>query len=259
MSRFRVVVPVLVCSFSLIFLPATAQQAPSPAVSASELLQQSVSSLGQLPVDSTALGSISITAGSDTQWGSIQIQTRGTDQSSEQLTTSNGTIESTFSHGNSATANNYSKKSLSSLELAVSNQSALFPLPLLASILTSPDSAYQYVGAESVSGASCQHIRAWNTFTSQPALQYLSPFTVRDIWIDSSTNLPVKIAYSLRAGTGAVPTTSVEVFYSSYKLVNGVQFPFHISKSLNGTPWIDITVSSVSFNTGLADSSFSLR
>ena len=96
-------------------------------------------------------------------------------------------------------------------------------------------------------------------YASQPDQQFLAAFTVRDIWIDAKTNLPAKIAYSLRAGSGAVPSMAVEVTFSDYRAVSGVLYPFQISESLNGTPWLSITISSVSFNTGLTDSTFLIQ
>jgi len=257
MSCFRFVAAV-VCSFSLLLGPTIARQQSASSPYPSALIQQSLAAFGNLPSDSSALGSVSIVAGSEAEVGSIQIQTRGVDQSSEQVTASSGSTQTIFSHGAAALSVS-GKKSLSSLELTASSQTALFPFPLLAYFAGSSDSAYQYVGTETVNGTACQHIRVWKTFASQPDMQYLASFTARDIWLDSTTNLPLKIAYSVRAGTGAVPTISVEIFYSGYQLVNGVQYPFLISKSLNGTPWMDITISSVSFNTGLTDSSFPLR
>jgi len=218
-----------------------------------------VAIFGSVPSDSTASGSVSITAGADVQSGSIQVQTRGTDQSLEQVITGEDSSQTAFSHGYVITSGKNAKKKIGSLELAASSQSAIFPLPLLTAIVTISDTAYKYIQIEPISGISCHHIRTWNTFASQPDFQYLSSFTVRDIWISTSTYLPVKIAYSLRAGTGATPTSSVEVFYSNYKTLGGIQYPFQISESLNGTPWIDISISTVSFNTGLTDSTFSLQ
>lgn len=77
-----------------LFLCLCLQVAPPPAptdTQALAILKQSLASFGSLPSDSTALGSVSLVAGSDAQIGSIQIQTRGTDQSLEQLTTQDGT------------------------------------------------------------------------------------------------------------------------------------------------------------------------
>jgi len=119
--------------------------------------------------------------------------------------------------------------------------------------------AFLYVGPETLNGASVQHIQVWNTFASKPHLQQLAAFSVKDIWFDTSSGLPVKIAYSRRAGGGSVPGIPVEVFFSNYTNVSGVLYPFQINKSYNGTPWQTITIQSVSFNTGLTDAQFQVE
>ncbi len=212
---------------------------------------------GSVPADSSATGTVTITAGSDTEAGNIKIQTRGSSQTLEQINTASGTAQAVYSNGLANDSNHVATKTKYSLELAASSQGALFPLPLLSAILSSPDSAFQYVGLENIDGAGCHHVRTWNTYSSQPDLQYLSLFSYREIWINATTGLPSKIAYSLRAASGAEPSTAVEISYSKYQSSGGVQFPFQVSKSLNGTPWMTITISSVSFNNGLTDSTFS--
>src|SRR5260370_37413169 len=49
------------------------------------VLQSSIASMGALPRDSTASGTVTIVEGSSTSSGTMQIQTRGLDQSSEQF------------------------------------------------------------------------------------------------------------------------------------------------------------------------------
>ncbi len=208
-----------------------------------------------VPGDSTATGSVTITAGSNTESGTIKILTRGSSQSLEQITTSSGTTQAVYSNGVANDSNHIATKTKYSLELAASSQSALFPLPLLSAILNSPDSAFQYIGLENIDGAGCHHLRVWNTY--EPDLQHLSPFSYREIWINAATGLPAQIAYSMRAASGAEPSIAVEISYTKYQSSGGVQFPFQISKSLNGTPWMTITISNVSFNNRLTDSTFS--
>src|SRR5882672_1180404 len=100
--RLRVAISFLLC-LSVLQLPLLGSQPASPPVSADAqaltILQQSVATMGSSPSDSTASGSVSLVAGSDTQTGSIQIQTRGTDQSREQITTGAGTKQIIFSRG----------------------------------------------------------------------------------------------------------------------------------------------------------------
>ena len=105
-----------------------------------------------------------------------------------------------------------------------------------------------------ITDVACNHVQVWNTYASQPNLQFLSPFSYREIWIDAKTGLPL---YSIREGTRAMPSTAAETVYSNYQSVGGVLYPFQVSRSLNGTPWMTISIASVSFNAGLTDSTFS--
>jgi hypothetical protein len=232
--------------------------APTPEVSI--ILRQSIAAMGgTFPMDSSASGAVTITAGSETQEGTITIATRGSSQTLEQLIGGTGAKTVIFSNGLAAETDNLGGKKVYSLELGASTQSALFPLPLFSAILSFTDSMYEYVALESIGGIDCHHIRTWRTFNSKPEFGYLAPFSMRDIWISTATNLPAKIAYSIRSGRGAEPSTAVEVSYSKYQQIAGIQYPFVISQSLNGTPWMTISISSVSFNTGLSDSTFSVQ
>jgi hypothetical protein len=44
-----------------------------------------------------------------------------------------------------------------------------------------------------------------------------------------------------------------------YQNLGGLLYPFSIQKSLNGSPWINITISNVTFNTGLTGANFVLQ
>ena len=214
---------------------------------------------GVLPADSSVSGVVTINAGAEIQEGTITIFTRGSSQTMEQLTGVADAKTVIFSNGLAAETDSLGEKKMYSLELASSTQSAVFPLPLISAILSFTDSAYEYVAFENINGIGCHHVRTWRTFSSKPDFAYLAPFSMRDIWINTATNLPEKIAYALRPGSGATSSTSVEVFYSKYQQIAGIKYPFAISQCLNGTPWMTISISSASFNTGLSDSTFSFQ
>jgi hypothetical protein len=223
------------------------------------VFQQAIIAMGgSVPSDSTATGTITTVAGSLTETGAIVIRTRGTDQTVEDIQTPHGS-RLTYSRGEAGRFTAALSTSLQ-LELAVTAQCPDFPLPLLASILTRPDMAYRYVGLEtSAGGSSLHHLQFWNSFASNPRLQSLAALSVRDVWIDASSGLPQRISYSLRPAQGAEAAVPMDVFYSDYRNVGGVLYPFSIQKSWNGTPWATIRISSVSFNGGLADSDFAVQ
>ena len=233
-----------------------ASQAPSQDPQAISILQQAINAMGNVPSDSAATGTVAITQGSTSQTATIQILTLGTSATSETITSPTNQNVIVYSNGD-AKETSGGQSVNPTLQLIVTDQCADFPLPLLSSFLANPDESIHYVGLETISGESVQHLQVWNTFASKPAiLQPLAPFSTRDLWFDSTSGLLVKMAYTRRAGGGAVPGAPVTVSYGSYQNVSGVLYPFQINKSFNGTPWQTIAIQNVSFNTGLTTAQF---
>jgi len=241
------------------------QQTPQPATpiqsdpQAVAIVQQAITALAKIPpADSTASGIVTVVEGATTQSGTIQILTRGTAQTVETIVLPDGQRSVVYSNGS---AKEVSAKGASTppFEQIITDQCPDFPLSFLLSVLNTPDEAYRYIGQEILDGTSAQHIQVWNTFSSRPPMRKMASFTTRDIWFDTSSGLPLKIAYSRRTGGGSIPSFPVEVSFSSYTNVNGVSYPFQINKSFNGTPWQAITIQNVAFNTGLTDAQFQVE
>lgn len=238
---------------------ANAQTTPARDPTAIALLQSSIAAMAtSVPADSVASGTVQIVAGSKTDNGTIRVLTRGVDQSAEQIQLTDSNRELVYSRGLASEIVGTAFKSLQ-FELAVTSQCPDFPLALLSGALSNPDFAFQYIGLETVDGVAVQHIRFWNTFASQANLQPLTEFSIRELWLDTTTGLPHKLAYNRREARGAAPRIPVEVFYSNYQSTGGVLYPLLIQKSLNGTPWATIRIGSVAFNTGLTDSDFPVQ
>ena len=249
-------------AFTVLFFVTTvlAQQSPPLALTrdptAIAFLQKSVAAMAlTAPLDSSATGNITIVEGSTTESGSISIQTLGTGDTAETVDLPDGQRAVVYSYGEAKEVNG-TQSTRPPVELIVVDQCADFPLPLLSAILGNPDESFRYIGQETLNGTPVQHIQVWNSFAYKVRLQKLAPFSKRDIWLDSASFLPVEVAYSRRAGGGAVHSIPVEVFFAGYKNVDGVLYPFQINKSYNGTPWQTITIQNVSFNTGLTDVQF---
>jgi hypothetical protein len=252
----------LVLSSLLIFVPAlhlNSQQStsvPQRDSQAVALLQSSVRAMGgSVPSDSVATGSVVVVAGSLTTSGTVRILTRGTDQTLEQLSLPQSTVATIYSRGAADAMTNGTTQSLP-LERTASCQSAAFPLPFLAAALANSDEAIHYVALETSGQVQLQHIRIWNTYNSNPSLQFLSDFTTTDIWLDASTGLPKTISSTRRDGGGASPKTLLTVSYSSFQGASTILYPNSIQVSINSTPWATITIQSVRLNTGLSDADF---
>lgn len=262
----RVNVPVIAASLLLVVsssaqtpqTPGSTATGPQRDAQAVTLLQQSISAFGPAqPSDSTATGNVTITAGSSTTQGTVTIMTRGTTQSSIQfqMPSDSWSVISSSGQANKIEA---SATTVMPLELSASYQSFYFPLAYLSGVLSNPDYAIQYVGQETIGSSSANHIQVQNTFNSVPNFQFLAQFTLADIWLDATTALPVKIAMIRRFGGGGALSYPMAIAYSNYQVVSGVKYPFTIQEYVTGTVWATTTIQSVTFNTGLTDSNFSL-
>jgi hypothetical protein len=256
----RFLVP-LAALLSLLSQSSTQQAAPEVErdPQAVAVLQASVRAMGgTVPSDSIATGSITIVAGSQTSAGTIRILTRGTNQSSEQITLPQSTYSVTYSGGLAGESINSATASIP-IERTVTSQSVCFPLPFLAAALANPDESIQNIALETLGQQSLQHLRIQNTFASHPVFQQFADFATFDVWLNANTGLPERISFVRRNGSGATPGIPLDAYFSAYKTTSGVAYPTQINLSLNGTPWTTITISSVAFNTGLTDSSFSVQ
>lgn len=253
-----------VISFLLSSFQPAQSQSPSPTTglrdsTAVALLQQSVAAMGgSAPADSTATGTITYIAGSLGETGTIQILTRGTGQTLEEIITPHVNRTIVYSQL-AASVINGAVTVTPSLETVVTSQNVDFPLPFLYGAYNNPDIALQYVGAETLNGASVQHLRLWDTFNSETSLQNLAPLTTRDIWLDAISNLPVQISYGSWANTYANATIPTLISYSNYQTAGGYAYPSSVATSIAGTPAIIASIQSVRFNSGLTDSNFPVQ
>jgi hypothetical protein len=220
------------------------------------LLQNSLVAMGTtLPVDSTATGSVTLVQGSLTSSGTVQVLTRGTNQTSIQFQTDSANWSVIYSNGEASRMDASGTRYLP-LEYAASSQCLYFPMPFLASLLNNLDFAIQYVALETVGTSTGNHIVVRNTFNSVVAYQPLADFTITDIWLDATTSLPLKIGMVRREAGGSSPRIPISFEYSNFQPVSGVNYPFTIQESVNGSPWITTTIQSVAFASGLTDSNF---
>jgi hypothetical protein len=251
-------VSLLLISNSSAGIPQTPTTTTSPPVrdaQAVALLQQSVSTMGLPPSDSTATGNVTTVAGSLTQQGTVTILTRGSTDTSIQFQLSSNPSTVVFSKGQANKVES-SQTTIYPLERAASSQCMYFPLPFLAGVINNPDYSIKYVGQETLDASSTNHIVVLNTFNSNSLYQFLSPFTVADIWIDTVTGLPAKIGMVRRDGGGSAPKIPISVVYSNYQTIAGVRYPFTIQEYVTETLWATTNIQSVTFNSGLNDSNF---
>jgi len=239
-------------------LPQTTTTTPTSDPQAIALATQALTALtGSVQVsDVTLTGAATRIAGSDIETGTITLEALGTGNSSLSLVTSAGTRSETRS-----TANGFPQGcwvGIDGTAHAMANHNCVtdavwfFPALTVLSQAASTNVLAKYVGLETRNGGSVQHIRLQTQIPS-PLLATLS---TEDIYLDSTSSLPVAIIFTTHPDANALANIPVEIDFSNYQTVSGVSVPFSIQKLLNGSLFLDITIQSATFNSGLSPSAF---
>jgi hypothetical protein len=135
--------------------------------------------------------------------------------------------------------------------------SMIFPyLPLIAAVQDS-STKITYGGLVTHNGASVHDIRIERTYTSQQdPTGARGTQEARDIYIDPTSLQVVAIFDQFHSGGAVDNGIPHEILYSNYQSENGIAVPLSISETMRGETRVTIQQSSVTFNTGLADSDF---
>jgi len=260
--------------FLLLFLAfvqvATGQSAPSTASPtsttdprAAALASQAVLALGTAPVtDVTLTGTVTRTVGPDSESGTFTLKALGLAQSRMDLYLPSGVFTEVRT-----TTTGYPQGSwmLNGNVNAMADHNCFtdavwfFPrLSILSGYSLRSNSIVTFVGQENQAGASVYHIR----FVAQDPTDLTglnSYLSTEDVYLDSTTLLPVTMRFNAHPDDNALIDIPIEVRLSDYRVIGGIAIPFRIQKLLNGMLLLDATVQSTSLNVGLTNSDFLLQ
>jgi hypothetical protein len=143
----------------------------------------------------------------------------------------------------------------------LTDSSWFFPALTLGRLLASPTDAVALVGQETKDGISVTHLTTSQQFSDFEAdmavqMQHLSQ---TELFLDAKTLLPVALEFNIHPDNNAGLDIPVEVRFSDYRTVNGVQIPFHVQKYLNNSLMLDIQLQTAVMNSGLAPSAFAVQ
>ena len=220
-----------------------------------QILRGSVDAMGgPAPATCDARGTIHIEEGGSSRDGTFEVLTKAAQETND-IIDAGQHEEHIYNDGSAADVDGAQKTPLSK-ERMLSAESVHLPLILFQALLGDPDTAYRYIGSETVDGTSCDHIRVWDTFASQPDLQDLAPISAKDIWIDSWTHYPVKIATTRCLARGGIYQVPMEVHYADFQDSSGVKYPSRIRTSRNGVAWTSVALNSLTIDGPVSDDAF---
>lgn len=131
----------------------------------------------------------------------------------------------------------------------------------LIQTMSSPGMVLRYSGQETHSGITTDRIQAYRFSTEKdPKLATdLERLSTLDVFLDSGTHLPAAVVFNTHPDNDSGRDIPIEIRFSDYRNVSGVMVPFAIQRFLQGVLNLDLTVTSATLNSGLADSEFALQ
>lgn len=263
----RCVPAVLLCLLipcELLGRPQTANQSAASDPQAITLAAKALLALtGGNPVSDVILtGTAMRTAGSDVESGTIILKALGTTNSRMEFDGSSGTYSETRTDATGVPQGSWI--SLDGATHAMAGHNCLtdavwfFPALTVISRVDSFGVIVTYLGQETRSGASVQHIRFTRLSSAADPTGILASLAAEDVYLDATTFLPMAVLFNTHPNDNAARNIAVEIDFSEYGPSAGAQTPQRIKELLNNSVFLDITVQSVTLNSGLAISQFAL-
>jgi len=230
------------------------------------LLVQSNAALGSSAVvtDVTLSGTAETIAGSDDETGSVVLKATAGGQSRVDLSLSGGVRSEVRSvDGSGSPVGLWSGPD--GVQHAISyhnlftDPSWFFPALTVRRLVNITGLIGSYVGLENLNGQSVQHISfakppdAASAGPNAPVIQHLTQI---DLYLDPTTLLPVALSFPTHPDNNELLDIPVQIQFSAYQNINGVQIPFHIQKYLNGSLALDLQVQAATLNTVIPASAF---
>ena len=260
----RVTRPVLLLSvFAFSFLSSAAQQSPSASSpQALKFLKQALAAISPTtPItDVTLSGSAHYIAGSDDETGSATLKAIGSASRSD-LSLSSGPRTEIFNSSGASPAGTWTGPDGVAHTMAFHNlliePAWFFPAFPIAHGVSSGYLA-TFVGPETRDGQAVDHVTISQTSSvafpaGLPAMARLSQM---DFFLDSTTFLPAAVTFNIHPDNNELLDIPIEVRFSDYRPVNGVQVPFHVQEFLNNGLILDLQFTAAALNTGLTASQF---
>lgn len=204
--------------------------------------------------DAVVQGSIEM---GDGAVGSVTLESKGTDSIRREVTSSSDQMTYVARQGLGYRIINGDK---TSLPLWVTAFQGPEHIPALSRIADFPLAQVKvvYLGLEEVADQTAHHIRlsVVGSTTDDLAAQTVELMSEFHVYVNTKSKLIEKTETFIFSPETASNRTKVDTYYSDYRRVGSVLVPYRISQFIMGQKLSDITVTSVTLNTGVPDTRF---
>jgi hypothetical protein len=254
-----------------LFAKAISRMGPTPTASAQVivLVNQTFRVLtgGAQVNDVTLTGTARRIAGSDDETGTAVLKALATGEARVDLSFPSGQRSETRANSDKGPVGNWIGPDGTPHPIAQHNLLAdgfwFFPALLLRRLNSSQDLVFSNLGTAAHDGNDVDHLSVYERFTASPlparAVTLLQHVSQIDLYIDPSSLLPSSVCFSVHPDHDARRDLPAEIRFSDYRLVNGVQVPFHVQKYVNNGLILDLHFDTAVLNSGLSAGSFNLQ
>lgn len=240
-----------------------AQTLPQRDAQALTLASQSLQAADGATVltDATLQGTANYVAGSDQESGTFTLQVKGNQESKLVLNLSGGQRTEIRQGAAGEWVDAQAVKHAMALHNCWVDASWLFPTFSVQGALNDPQVTAAYLGRTVQSGVTADHLQFSRIVQGQTSgmTAEIQGLSAVDIYLDAGTHLPVGLDFNTHPDNDFNLKIPVEIQFSGYQKVNGVVVPMHIQKLIQGTLTLDLAVTSVTVNSGIADSDFAVQ
>ena len=244
-----------------------AQNPVSTTTQGATLAAQSIAAMtaGTAVTDVTINGNATWFAGSDTETATMTLLGKGTTESKVSITLTSGSRIETRNAANGFPQGQWVNPNGTSGAYAWHNceTDAVWFFPVLSSLANFANSSFvfSYVGQETWNGATAQHVRVYKVApgSTSPIASLAQTLSTMDFYLDPTSSLPLAIDFNAHPDNDTITNLRVEVRFTNYQAVNGVQMPFHTQQWINGVLALDLAVTNATLNSGLTDNQFSIQ
>lgn len=143
----------------------------------------------------------------------------------------------------------------------LSNLASISPSFTLAALASVQNVVLTFIGQETKSGHTVYHVSGSQQFPQMAAKPAALErhLTQIDIFLDSSTSLPVALDFTTHPDNDAGLDIPIELVFSDYRSFNGARIPFHVQKFLNNSLLLDLQFTNAQLNSSLSVSLFNVQ
>ena len=95
--------------------------------------------------------------------------------------------------------------------------------------------------------------------SAKPQPIRVQALSAADVYLDAASYLPAALDFNVHPDANAGLNLPMEIQFSGYKLANGIRTPSRIQKLLQGSLLLDLSITSITINSGLSDTVFAVQ